>query len=404
MRLTKAFDPVEPNEATALTSRSFSTLRVTSSIRSRPFARLGVDALDQNDDLGRAIPRRLEPRVGDRASRCRDRRRRRGRACRRRRPRGSRRSRSRSRRRSRPRGGGSARGRRGARASGGPLAGAGPNLGELTLAPLGDELLERDPEPQRALARLARLRPAAVLDRAQPLDDSRWWSRFASRLASTAPGPPPSAKKTLSMLSSRVSWISGGCSSQRSSASRPAGVRRWTVRLRSPCACSSPSIRPAVGELAELGIDLAVARGPEEPRRVVDERLDLVAAHRPEPEHPEDHASGRREGLHIAARYIGAIHLCVISITVAGSRRLQQAERLLHRDHAAGRLEQPRVAQRAVVRRPRGARRGPCPGARATATSTMSAPAPIAATAAASDRVARADGPRVEVVGDRDAR
>ena len=60
-----------------------------------------------------------------------------------------------------------------------------------------------------------------------------------------------------------------------------------------------------VGEAAKLGIDLAVARGPEEAGRLVDELLDVIAAHRPEAEHPEDHVGGGVE-LHLSARYIGS--------------------------------------------------------------------------------------------------
>ena len=49
-------------------------------------------------------------------------------------------------------------------------------------------------------------------------------------------------------------------------------------------------------EPAQLRIDLSVARGPEVPRRAVDELLDVVPGLLAERDHPEDHAPGGGEG------------------------------------------------------------------------------------------------------------
>ncbi len=46
---------------------------------------------------------------------------------------------------------------------------------------------------------------------------------------------------------------------------------------------------PLTLEPLQLGIDLGVARGPEEPRRAIDDRLDLVAGARLVRQQPEDH-------------------------------------------------------------------------------------------------------------------
>ena len=106
----------------------------------------------------------------------------------------------------------------------------------------------------------------------------RWWSRFASSVSAVAPGPPKSEKKTLSRPSSRVSWIWEGTPSQRRSASRPWSVRLNSIRFRLLVAIRAPLDQSGFREVAQLGVDLPVARRPEEPGRVVDEALDLVAA------------------------------------------------------------------------------------------------------------------------------
>src|SRR5206468_6325041 len=56
-------------------------------------------------------------------------------------------------------------------------------------------------------------------------------------------------------------------------------------------------------ELPQLGIDLPIARRPEEARRAVDGGLDVVAGHWPELEQSEHDRSDRRL-LHVARRYI----------------------------------------------------------------------------------------------------
>src|SRR5438445_2256668 len=60
-------------------------------------------------------------------------------------------------------------------------------------------------------------------------------------------------------------------------------------RLRSP-AHEAPFL-----QVLELGIDLAVARRPEIPRRLVDERLDLIAAALAERDQPEHDTAGRAQ-------------------------------------------------------------------------------------------------------------
>ena len=58
-----------------------------------------------------------------------------------------------------------------------------------------------------------------------------------------------------------------------------------------------------LGEPAQLGIDLPVAGGPEQARLLVDDRLDLVAAHPPPAERSEDHIRGVREASYIVQIY-----------------------------------------------------------------------------------------------------
>ena len=53
---------------------------------------------------------------------------------------------------------------------------------------------------------------------------------------------------------------------------------------------------PALLEAAQLGVDLPVARAPEEAGRPVGDPLDLVAGVRPPGEEAEDHAGGRARG------------------------------------------------------------------------------------------------------------
>src|SRR5439155_25273542 len=52
--------------------------------------------------------------------------------------------------------------------------------------------------------------------------------------------------------------------------------------------------QPFLLEPPQLRVDLPVARRPEETRRAVDDRLDVVARARPEREHPEHHRSDCR--------------------------------------------------------------------------------------------------------------
>src|SRR5919204_4654806 len=75
----------------------------------------------------------------------------------------------------------------------------------------------------------------------------------------------------------------------------------------------SPAHDALILEALELGIDLPVARRPEVARRLVDERLDVVAGALTERDHPEDDAAGRAQfdgwylGIrcaHMSARYI----------------------------------------------------------------------------------------------------
>src|SRR5919197_1646978 len=89
------------------------------------------------------------------------------------------------------------------------------------------------------------------------------------------------------------------------------GARAAARRLR------SPAHEALILQALELGIDLPVARRPEVARRLVDERLDVVAGALAERDHPEDDATGRAQldgwllGVrygHISERYIVPIY------------------------------------------------------------------------------------------------
>src|SRR3954447_3434116 len=84
---------------------------------------------------------------------------------------------------------------------------------------------------------------------------------------------------------------------------------------------SSPD-EALVFEALELGIDLAVARGPEVARRLVDERLDVVAGALPERDHPEDHAAGRAQvGGHGSSGYINTRYIQAVMAWRREARR-----------------------------------------------------------------------------------
>ena len=74
----------------------------------------------------------------------------------------------------------------------------------------------------------------------------------------------------------------------------------------------------------ELGVDRAVARGPEEADRAVDERLDVVARLGAERQDSEHGAGGGVEVVHVSARYIRPIYLSrptrVASVTAVTAR------------------------------------------------------------------------------------
>src|ERR671911_382747 len=75
--------------------------------------------------------------------------------------------------------------------------------------------------------------------------------------------------------------------------------------------------QPRLRQLAQLGVDLAVARRPEEASRVVHDRLDLVPGLGPLAKEAEDHVGGAVE-LHITAQYITRIYRadgCVSNVT-----------------------------------------------------------------------------------------
>ena len=78
------------------------------------------------------------------------------------------------------------------------------------------------------------------------------------------------------------------------------GARPLSLRL------VGPLDQTPLGQPLQLGIDLAVARRPEEPGRLVDHRLDVVARAGLARDEPENHASCRRK-LHVSDRYIKPI-------------------------------------------------------------------------------------------------
>src|SRR5919197_2871315 len=90
------------------------------------------------------------------------------------------------------------------------------------------------------------------------------------------------------------------------------GARAAARRLR------SPAHEALILQALELGIDLPVARRPEVARRLVYERLDVVAGALTERDHAEDDAAGRahfdgwwfgiRAG-HVSGRYISPRHI-----------------------------------------------------------------------------------------------
>ena len=108
-----------------------------------------------------------------------------------------------------------------------------------------------------------------------------------------------SAKKRRRSDSSRNSIRVSSPTSQRWSASEPAGVIVNTRRERPPFAASSPAIQPAASRRVELRVDLAVARRPEVADRPVDGALDVVAAHRPAGQQSENRPGNRRSAPYI---------------------------------------------------------------------------------------------------------
>ena len=87
----------------------------------------------------------------------------------------------------------------------------------------------------------------------------------------------------------------GRCAASRSSARSPAaGEPVERARAARPLGALSDATRPVGLEPSQLGIDLPVAGGPEEARRVVDEALHVVPGHGPQAEEAEDHGPQRR--------------------------------------------------------------------------------------------------------------
>src|SRR3954453_13755091 len=116
----------------------------------------------------------------------------------------------------------------------------------------------------------------------------------------------------------------------------PAPRRRQPVDVApSPPLRARLALDQAVrGEPSQLGIDLPIARGPEEAGGLVDQRLDLVAGHRPPAQHAEDHVGGARE-VHISGRYIerGAGCVCRRSHRTRKTAAMRAAPRLFDPRH-----------------------------------------------------------------------
>ena len=187
-----------------------------------------------------------------------------------------------------------------------PFAFAARRRRGLALAPLGDEVVAGDPEAQRRRrsSSPSPRRPCG-LDLAQPRGDRRGGARALPRARSRSPPGRRSRRRRSSAGSRRASPGSRRRpASQLASASRPAAVRLKTVALAG-ARRGRPrrSIRPASASRLQLGVDLAVARGPEEARRVVDELLDLIAA--TSAAGRASRGSRRRSG---SAPYIGQIY------------------------------------------------------------------------------------------------
>ena len=85
--------------------------------------------------------------------------------------------------------------------------------------------------------------------------------------------------------------------------------------LSTPGRRELPGDEACLLEAPQVRIDLPVARVPEEPRRLVDDALDVVPRAGAEAEHPEDDVCGWREldAVHASARYIFVIYLSTIS-------------------------------------------------------------------------------------------
>src|SRR5262249_1112427 len=67
--------------------------------------------------------------------------------------------------------------------------------------------------------------------------------------------------------------------------------------------------QPGLLQPLQLGVDLAVARGPEEAGRFVDQLLGLIAGPRPRCQHSDDHFArcAQLHGPNISIRYIPAM-------------------------------------------------------------------------------------------------
>ena len=225
----------------------------------------------------------------DRRSRCRDRRRRRGRAGRR------------PSRRARPRA------RRGRRPMHDQLAAAlgqacecvehqtsscrrRGQLGQrhvlsrsrrLPLEPLRDPFVQLDPEAEHRVRRPGPCprRPSARR-RAARRPPRRLTSARSRAISAARSGAAAPAKKSFSRPSSRISKTSAGRAMPLLERAPALGGELVDGALPGALGASVALDQPGLGEALQLGVDLPVARGPEEAGRVVDELLDLVAGPR----------------------------------------------------------------------------------------------------------------------------
>ena len=173
--------------------------------------------------------------------------------------------------------------------------------------------------------------------------------RLGEAGAARAPAPPEARRRRRASAGSRRAAPASARGAPASAGARldRLSVSRYSRALPRAGRRALPVDQTGVLESTELGVDLPVARRPEEARRSVDGCLDVVARPHAEGQHPENHVPGAAERLHTATGYIFTIYKSE-RLAVRAARRLGRRSRCRPSGGATSRSPSPERSRAAA--------------------------------------------------------